>query len=93
MIGDLCKGMLAKDLVSKLEKRYGSCQTGIEKAVDIADRPGAALKEIKIDGDKATATVELSFGKDKKRTETWNFIRESKHWVFTGSTRDKTTSK
>jgi len=63
----ICRGILAEDVVKKLEKSGSTCEKTIDRALDDADNYELEVKEVTVTGTSATAEVEAG-AKNEKAT-------------------------
>jgi len=77
---DICANILAKSLVTQLEAAGANCTAEMQKAIEDADDYDLDVREVEVDGTKATATVRRG---DDGPTETMEFQQEGGQWRAT----------
>jgi hypothetical protein len=78
--GEICTDILARSLVAQLEAAGADCEQEMTKAIEDADDYDLDVREVKIDGSTATATVRRG---DDGPTETMEFQQEGGQWRAT----------
>jgi hypothetical protein len=79
--GKLCSQLLARSLVSQIGESGTTCTSELDKALADSDDFKLDVRDIKVNGDKATATVLQG---DPGSTRTIQFVREDNRWKATG---------
>jgi hypothetical protein len=77
---DICSQILARSLVSQLEAAGANCEQEMTKAIEDADDFELDVREVRIDGSTATATVRRG---DEGPTQTMEFTSEGGQWRAT----------
>lgn len=77
---EICNEILARSLVQQLEAAGANCTQEMEKAIEDAEEFELDVRDVKVNGSTATATVRR--GEDGP-TETMEFTREGGQWRAT----------
>ena len=80
--GKICKKLLARSVVARLEAAKGAkhdCSNALGDSLDDADAFDLTVKSVKVDGTNATAVVESEAGKHD-RTDTLSLVNEGGRW-------------
>jgi hypothetical protein len=78
--GKLCTQLLARSLVSQIDESGATCTAELDKALADADDFKLDVRDVKVSGSKATATVLQG---DPGSTRTIEFVREDNRWKAT----------
>jgi hypothetical protein len=79
--GKLCTQLLARSLVSQIGESGTTCKSELDKALADADDFKLDVRDVKVNGNTATATVLQG---DPGSTRTIEFVREGNRWKATG---------
>ena len=79
--GKLCTQLLARSLVTRLESSGSSCTQELDKALDDVSDFTLDVRDVKVDGTQATATVREGDSGPTRRIE---FVREADRWKASG---------
>lgn len=79
--GKICSQLLAAATVEKLGGQ-GGCEAALKSQLGQVDSYELATKSVKVDGDKAVATVEATVS-GKKKTEPVSLAKEGSNWKIT----------
>lgn len=78
----ICDDLLARDVVARLKKSGGAkhdCANALSDSLDDADSFDMTVKQVRVSGTTATATVKSEAGK-KDPTDTLTFVKEGQNW-------------
>jgi hypothetical protein len=79
--GKICAEVLAKDLVAKIQSASKKpCDQALKDTIADADAFELSVKKVRVDGDRATATVRSEGGGDQDRTESLTLVRDRSAW-------------
>jgi hypothetical protein len=79
--GKLCTQLLARSLVSQIGESGATCKSELDKALADSDDFKLDVRDVNVNGNKATATVLQG---DPGSTRTIEFVREDNRWKATG---------
>ncbi len=76
----LCRELLASELVQRLASAAdGDCGRAVTRALDNTDAVGLTVRSVRIDGQRATATVTQETG-DRDRRTTIGLVKQRGGW-------------
>jgi hypothetical protein len=75
----ICTDLLAPSLVSAIRRASGDCAKVLDDALADADSFELTVEKVRIDGNRATATVKSDAG-DKDRTDSIGLERDGRTW-------------
>jgi len=79
----LCRELLATELVRRLEGAgAGDCGQAVTRALDSSDAVGLTVESVRLDGQRATATVTQETG-DRDRRTTIGLVKQRGGWKVT----------
>lgn len=81
-----CRTLLSKRLVDAFGGASG-CAKNAAVALDNADTTEMDVREVTIQGPKATAKVRLRLNDDEERIDTLTLVQEGRSWKFDGSAK------
>jgi Putative lumazine-binding len=76
----ICKEILAKDLVRRLDALGLPCETALSKYLSETRQPKITVRSVKVQGKEATANVRSSAEGQAASDDTLEFVREDGSW-------------
>jgi hypothetical protein len=78
--GALCKDVLARDLVGRLQAIGLPCELALRKSLGGVARPSLTIEKVKVRGDTALANIRTSAAGQRPSRDTIRLVRQGDGW-------------
>jgi uncharacterized protein YceK len=82
--GEICRNLLAQDLVSRLAQHGGTCERAVHAALKDTDLTDLSVQDVTIQGSQATARVKFANGGKNDRRQSVGLVKQGAAWRIAG---------